>query len=289
MISGSVADSKPVFEKILESCQRLFASNEQGVLLVGEDNRLHLGAHHGSARERLEHAASRSTESPAPTPRGASAAWSTLKDVLGDADVPPGLRVLAEQIGVGTYSQVIAPMLWEGEVDRRALRDPPAGGRLQREGDRPARTFADQAVIAIQNARLFNETREALRKVELRTAELSEALDYQTAISDVLRVISQSPTDVAPVFEAILEQRLAPLRQPHVGGFRYDGRLVHLAATRNWPDAAIADASRFYPAPPNPQMLSGRVILSGRCRAKRTRSPIPSTTVRPRASATGAG
>ena len=56
MISGSVADSRPVFEKILESCQRLFASNEQGVLLVGEDGRLHLGgrttAARASARER---------------------------------------------------------------------------------------------------------------------------------------------------------------------------------------------------------------------------------------------
>ena len=125
------------------------------------------------------------------------------------------------------------------------------------------RTFADQAVIAIQNARLFNETREALRKVELRTAELSEALDYQTAISDVLRVISQSPTDVTPVFEAILESASRLFGSPLSAVFRYDGRLVHLAATRNWPDAAILDASRFYPAPPNPQMLSGRVILSG--------------------------
>ena len=78
------------------------------------------------------------------------------------------------------------------------------------------RTFADQAVIAIQNARLFNETREALRKVELRTAELSESLDYQTAISDVLRVISQSPTDVSPVFEAILDSASRLFGSPHV-------------------------------------------------------------------------
>jgi len=262
VISSSVADSKPVFEKILESCQRLFASNEQGILVVGNDNLLHLGSHHGAAREKV------AALFPVPRAIGADAARRErsvihIKDILGDADVPPGLRVIAEQIGVGTYSQVIAPMLWEGESigSLYVIRQPAVGFSDKEIG--LLRTFADQAVIAIQNARLFNETREALRKVELRTGELSEALDYQTAISDVLRVISQSPTDVSPVFDAILESASRLFGSPMSAVFRYDGRLVHLAATRNWPAAAIADASRFYPAAPNPQMLSGRVILSG--------------------------
>ncbi|HEX7438426.1 MAG TPA: GAF domain-containing protein, partial [Caldimonas sp.] len=160
-------------------------------------------------------------------------------------------------------SQMFAPMVWEGRAigTLYVTRQPPTGFSDKEVG--LLRTFADQAVIAIQNARLFNETREALRKVELRTAELTEALDYQTAISDVLRVISQSPTDVVPVFEEILESASRLFGSPLSAVLRYDGRLVHLAATRNWPAAAIADASRFYPAAPNPQMLSGRVILSG--------------------------
>jgi len=262
VISGSVADSKPVFEKILESCQRLFASNEQGILLAGDDNLMHLGAHHGSARERVEKLF--------PVPRAAAGDAARrersvvhIRDVLSDADVPAGLREIAEQIGVGTYSQVIAPMLWEGESigSLYVIRQPAVGFSDKEIG--LLRTFADQAVIAIQNARLFNETREALRKVELRTAELSESLDYQTAISDVLRVISQSPTDVAPVFDAILESASRLFGSPTSAVFRFDGRLVHLAKTRNWPAAAIADAARFYPGPPNPKMLSGRVILSG--------------------------
>ncbi|MEO5844963.1 MAG: GAF domain-containing protein [Caldimonas sp.] len=262
VISGSIADSVPVFEKILERCAHLFSSSEQGVLLLGEDQTVHLAAHRGSARDRLAPLFP-STQPPDLATSIFSGRVLHYKDVLADADVPTGIRNIALRIDIGTYSQMFAPMVWEGRAigTLYVTRQPPTGFTDKEIG--LLRTFADQAVIAIQNARLFNETREALHKVEQRTAEVTEALDYQTAISDVLRVISQSPTDVSPVFEAILASASRLFGSPLSAVFRYDGRLVHIAATRNWPEAAIADASRFYPAPPNPKMLSGRVILSG--------------------------
>jgi signal transduction histidine kinase/CheY-like chemotaxis protein len=135
------------------------------------------------------------------------------------------------------------------------------------EGDRFAEAdrerlamLASQAASALHNIRL---TQDFERKLAERTAELTEALEYQTAISQVLRVISESPLDVEPVFEAILESATRLFGEPMAAVFRFDGKLVHLVATRNWPAAAVVDARRLYPAPPNPMMMSGRVILGG--------------------------
>jgi GAF domain-containing protein len=85
------------------------------------------------------------------------------------------------------------------------------------------RTFADQAVIAIENVRLFKE-------LEARNRDLGEALEQQTATGEILCVISSSPTDVQPVFETIAQRakRLCDAREAAV--FSYDGALIHLTA-----------------------------------------------------------
>jgi GAF domain-containing protein len=87
------------------------------------------------------------------------------------------------------------------------------------------RTFADQAVIAIDNVRLF-------RELGARNRDLGEALERQTATAEILRAISQAQTDVQPVFETIAESALRLFGAGGVLVWRYDGELLHLAATR---------------------------------------------------------
>src|SRR5437764_7131684 len=77
-------------------------------------------------------------------------------------------------------------------------------------------TFADQAVIAIENVRLFDE-------VQARTRELQQSLEYQTAISDVLNVISRSPSDIQLVLDMIAETAQRLCRSEHAYISRLDG------------------------------------------------------------------
>ena len=164
----------------------------------------------------------------------------------------------------GFRANMAVPMLREGQVIGAINVCRAEVGPFPEKQVQLLQTFADQAVIAIENVRLFNETKDALAKVEERTLELTESLDYQTAISDVLRCISESPTDVTPVFEAILESATRLFGSPMAGAIRFDGQRVHLVATRNWSAEALRDSHRYYPGPPNPKQMSGRVVLSGR-------------------------
>src|SRR5262249_19476639 len=93
-----------------------------------------------------------------------------------------------------------------------------------------ATTFADQAVIAIENVRLFDE-------VQARTRELSEALEQQTATSDVLRVISSSSGDLQPVFEAILANATRICEAKFGNLLLYEGNAFRVAAMHSAPPA----------------------------------------------------
>ena len=117
-------------------------------------------------------------------------------------------------------------------------------------------TFADQAVIAIENVRLFDE-------VQARTRELTEALEQQTAMSEVLRVISSSQTDLAPVFDTILTNATRLCEGNFAALWRYDGEALVGAAQYNV-SAGFAELCRNTKLRPGPEGAVRKAALERR-------------------------
>ena len=107
--------------------------------------------------------------------------------------------------------------------------------------------FAAQAVIAIENARLLNELR--------------QSLEQQTATSEVLQVISSSPRDLQPVFEAMLANAVRICDATFGNIYRWDGNAFNLVATHNTPPA-YAEARRRSPVRPNPNNIFGLMVAA---------------------------
>jgi signal transduction histidine kinase len=117
-------------------------------------------------------------------------------------------------------------------------------------------TFADQAVIAIENVRLFDE-------VQARTRELSESLEQQTATSEVLGVISSSPGELAPVFQAMLGNAVRICQAKFGNLYLRDGEDFCIAAAHNTPDGLV-EARRRMPFRAESKMPMGRLIRTKR-------------------------
>ena len=100
-------------------------------------------------------------------------------------------------------------------------------------------SFANQAVIAIENARLLNELRQRTTDLTVRTADLTEALEQQTATSEVLQVISSSPGDLQPVFATMLEKAVRICDATFGDVYRPHGDTIELVATQNTPRAFV--------------------------------------------------
>ena len=115
-------------------------------------------------------------------------------------------------------------------------------------------TFADQAVIAIENVRLFKE-------LEERNRQVTEALEQQTATSEILQVIAGSPTDIQPVLDTVIANavKLAGAKQGHIR--QYDGEFLKLVAHYNESPEIVATLT---PSRPVPESLNGRAFLERR-------------------------
>jgi GAF domain-containing protein len=234
-----------VFAKILDSCKHLFGGDELDVLLVDGQGRLQVAAYVGNARDAVMATFPAQVEGSAPGRAITERRVVHYADVVNDPGTPPVLRRMGKVAGY--HSVAFAPMLWErrgiGVVGVARSRGPFSDKELSL-----LQTFADQAVIAIENARLFNETKEALER--------------QTATAEILRVISSSPTDVQPVFDAIAE-RARVLCGARVGvTTRFDGELMHMVGYHGTSPEAEAAMRASFPMKPGRGSINGRAILA---------------------------
>ncbi|MGC1817565.1 MAG: GAF domain-containing protein [Casimicrobiaceae bacterium] len=242
VISSSVADARPVFDKILESCKHLFGSDEMDVLVVDDAGQLQIAAYIGKVHDIV------AASFPAPvelTPAGRAIRERRVvhyPDAVNGDDVPGVVRKISKIAGY--QSMAFAPMLWENR-GIGAVGVARSSGAFSAKELSTLQTFADQAVIAIQNARLFNETQEALAR--------------QTATSDVLQVISESPTDVQPVFDIIAERAASLTGARYCLVTRFDGDFLHLASLHGV-SAAGTEALRAA----WPQRLEGSTSIAAR-------------------------
>ena len=217
-ISSSIADTTPVFDKILASCERLFAGTTIGITLVDNDGLIRLGVFHGSGREQMEKIF------PAPVDGSTGSSLAILRrdivhypDVVNGDAVPDKVRRGCQATGV--KSIIFAPMLWEGKGIGTIFVGRGYAGPFSEKEIALLRTFAEQAVIAIQNARLFSETK--------------EALEQQTATSELLKVVGRSTFDLQPVFTTLVENAVRLCTAERGLIFRFDGESLRIAAGHN--------------------------------------------------------
>jgi signal transduction histidine kinase len=122
-------------------------------------------------------------------------------------------------------------------------------------------TFADQAVIAIENVRLFTELQKKNLALTEAHAHVTEALEQQTATAEILRVISRSQTDVQPVFDTIARSAVKLCDGLFSALFQFDGELLHQVAQHNYTPEALEELHRVFPARPTRALFTGRAIL----------------------------
>ena len=164
MISSSVADAAPVFDKILDSCRHLFAIEQLGIFLLGDDELVHAAAWRGSALDAMVRTFPKPLDQTITSRVIRTRLPVHAPDVATMPDAPGSVRDVFELIG--NFSAAWVPMLWEdrGIGSIMVMRQPPKP--FSEKEIALLKTFADQAVIAIQNARLFKQTQEARASAE---------------------------------------------------------------------------------------------------------------------------
>jgi signal transduction histidine kinase len=256
VISRSTFELQTVLDTLVESAARL-SDADSAFIFRKQDTGVRLSASHGFSEAYREYISRFTIEPGRNTLAGRVLLESRpvhIPDVLADPEY-----TWKESIERGSFRTMLGvPLLREGSpigviAMTRSTVNPFTEKQIEL-----LRTFADQAVIAIENVRLFETEQQ-------RTRELSESLEQQTATSEVLRVISSSPGDLQPVFSAILESA-ARLCDASFGNFyRCDDDALRLVATYNTPVAFVEARSRsplgLNQNNPIAEMLAAKTVL----------------------------
>jgi signal transduction histidine kinase/HAMP domain-containing protein len=256
VIAGSPGDLQPVFDAVARSAATLCDAQFCAVCRF-DGEVLHLVAHHNLSPEGL---AIWNREFPTRPGRGSAIGRAVLDlAVVQIPDVMTQERYRYRDVAtvVGYRGVAAVPLVREGRAVGGLVLARARPGLLPEKQVEMLQTFAHQAAIAIGNARLFKE-------LESRNRELSEALEQQTATSEILRVISGSPTEIEPVFDAIARSALRLCDGAFSVVTRLDGDLIHLAAHAAASDQAIDALRRLFPTRPSRSIANGRSILENK-------------------------
>jgi signal transduction histidine kinase len=261
VIASSPTDVQPVLDALIESVGRLCEAADSFLLLV-EGDQLRVAALHPSVEGGVISN---------PIQRGwvAGRAVMELRTVhvedLANAqsEFPLGSEIA---VRLGHRTALAMPLLRKGVaigalfLRRREVR------HFSDKEIALLQTFADQAVIAIENVRLFTELQAKNRALTEAHAQVTETLEQQTATSEILRVISSSPTDVQPIFDAIVESALRLCDGLYSGVYRVEGDMVHLVAHNHQSPESLGRLGRDWP-----MSLQGPSLI---CRAIRERATV---------------
>ena len=250
IISYPTFDLRRVLDTLVESAVKL-CDGYDAVILLREKESLVFGAHYGPVPLDFKKW---------PLTRNWTAGRAVIDakpvhvhDLTTEGEEFPEGAAMALRMGHPTILSV--PLLREDEAIgsltlRRAVVRPFTEKQIEL-----VTTFADQAVIAIENVRLFEAEQQ-------RSRELSESLEQQTATAEVLSVISNSPGDLEPVFAAMLENAVRICDAKWGTIHRWDSGALHLMATHNLPPAFAEARGRSSHYHAHPKSLFGRLVAT---------------------------
>ena len=255
VISRSAFDLPAVLDTLVQSAARL-CKLDIGALWLLRDGLLHLGASTGNPEAWIDYRRAHPQPLIRSVPSNRAALTGRI-DIVPDILDDPELATAPELHQLGNYRAAISvPLLREGTpigVLSLARAEP---GQFSPRQIELVTTFADQAVIAIENVRLFDE-------VQARTKELQESLEYQTATSNVLGVISRSPNELEPVLDAIAETAVHLCGADFAFVYKLEANTFHLAASNN-ASADWVQYTRDHPVGPGRTTVVGRILLERR-------------------------